>query len=54
MKESRRKDRAIPKEKAIALLKKAEYGVPSTVDEDGTPYGVPLNFCVIDHSIYFH
>lgn len=54
MKEMRRKDRAVTKEKAIALLSKAEYGVLSTVSEDGKPYGVPLNFCIIDHSIYFH
>ncbi len=54
MKELRRKDRAIPKEEAIALLNKAEYGVLSTVTEDGKPYGVPLNFCFIDQCIYFH
>lgn len=54
MKELRRKDRAITEEEAIALLNKAEYGVLSTVSENGEPYGVPLNFCVIDHCIYFH
>ena len=54
MKEMRRKDRAITEEEALALLNKAEYGVLSTVTENGEPYGVPLNFCVIDHCIYFH
>jgi nitroimidazol reductase NimA-like FMN-containing flavoprotein (pyridoxamine 5'-phosphate oxidase superfamily) len=54
MKELRRKDRAITEEEAIALLNRAEYGVLSTVTENGEPYGVPLNFCVIDHCIYFH
>lgn len=54
MKELRRKDRAIPQEEAIAILKKAEYGVLSTISENGKPYGVPLNFCIIDHCIYFH
>ncbi len=54
MKELRRKDRAITEEEALALLNKAEYGVLSTVTENGEPYGVPLNFCVIDHCIYFH
>ena len=54
MKELRRKDRAITKEEAIALLNKAEYGVLSTVNENGKPYGVPLNFCIIDLCIYFH
>ena len=54
MKELRRKDRAITEEEAVALLNKAEYGVLSTVSENGKPYGVPLNFCVINHCIYFH
>jgi len=54
MRELRRKDRAIPHEEAIAILNKAEYGVLSTISEDGEPYGVPLNFCIIDKCIYFH
>jgi uncharacterized protein len=54
MKELRRKDRAITEEEANALLDKAEYGVLSTVSENMEPYGVPLNFCFIDHCIYFH
>ena len=54
MKEMRRIDRAITEEDARALLNKAEYGVLSTVTEDGKPYGVPLNFCVIDCCLYFH
>ena len=54
MKELRRKDRAITEEEAISLLNKAEYGVLSTVSENGKPYGVPLNFCVIDDCVYFH
>jgi hypothetical protein len=54
MRELRRKDRAITEEEAIALLNKAEYGVLSTVNENGKPYGVPLNFCIIDLCIFFH
>ena len=54
MKQLRRKDRAIPQEEAMAILNKAEYGVLSTVSEDRIPYGVPLNFCIIDGYIYFH
>ena len=54
MKEIRRKDRAITEKAAMDLLEKAEYGVLSTVTENGKPYGVPLNYCVIDHRIYFH
>lgn len=54
MRKLRRKDRAITDKEAIAILDQAEYGVLSTVSADGKPYGVPLNFCVIDHCIYFH
>jgi len=54
MKEMRRKDRAITEEEAISLLSKADYGVLSTVTENGKPYGVPLSFCVIDQCLYFH
>lgn len=54
MKELRRKNRAITKERAVNLLNNAEYGIMSTVTETGEPYGVPLNFCFIDHCIYFH
>ena len=54
MREIRRKDRAITQEESEALLIRAEYGVLSTVSKNGEPYGVPLNFCVIDGGIYFH
>ena len=54
MREIRRKDRAITQDEATALLNKAEYGVLSTVSKQGEPYGVPLNFCIIDNDIYFH
>lgn len=54
MRDLRRKDRAITNDEAIAILNRAEYGVLSTVSPDGKPYGVPLNFCIVDHCIYFH
>jgi nitroimidazol reductase NimA-like FMN-containing flavoprotein (pyridoxamine 5'-phosphate oxidase superfamily) len=50
----RRKDRAISEAQAKALLTKAEYGILSTVSVDGQPYGVPLNFCILEKFIYFH
>jgi nitroimidazol reductase NimA-like FMN-containing flavoprotein (pyridoxamine 5'-phosphate oxidase superfamily) len=50
----RRKDRAISEAEAWELLNRAEYGILSTVSDDGQPYGVPLNFCVIENSLYFH
>jgi nitroimidazol reductase NimA-like FMN-containing flavoprotein (pyridoxamine 5'-phosphate oxidase superfamily) len=54
MNELRRNDRAMPQDEALALLDKAEYGILSTVSENSEPYGVPLNFCFSDNSIYFH
>ena len=54
MKKMRRKELAVTEEESIVLLSKAEYGVLSTVSENGIPYGVPLNFSMIDQCIYFH
>lgn len=54
MRNMRRSDRSIEKEEALHILKKSEYGVLSTVGPDNQPYGVPVNFCIIDNSIYFH
>lgn len=52
----RRKDRIMPVDKALELLRHGAYGVLASVDEQGQPYGTPLSF-VYDHKnqkIYFH
>lgn len=54
MKPVRRKDREITTEKATAILDIAEYGVLSTVGNDGQPYGIPLNYVYKNNAIYFH
>ena len=54
MKKLRRKDREISQQEAVELLVKAEYGVLSTVGNNGQPYGVPLSYVYKDNSIYFH
>ena len=54
MKPVRRKDREIETSEAFYLLSTCEYGVLSTVDKIGQPYGVPLNYAYINNSIYFH
>ena len=54
MTELRRKDRAIPEAEAKALMNEVEYGILSTVSVDGQPYGIPLNFCIIENYLYFH
>ena len=51
----RRKDRQMNHQDTLELLQQAEYGVLSSVDAEGQPYGVPVNF-VFDgkETIYFH
>jgi nitroimidazol reductase NimA-like FMN-containing flavoprotein (pyridoxamine 5'-phosphate oxidase superfamily) len=50
----RRKDKAVDRDAAIHLLQTGEYGVLSTVDAQGQPYGVPLNYVFHDGGLYFH
>ncbi len=50
----RRKDRQLTNEDAIKLLQKGEYGILSTVDKDGIPYGIPVNYAFEKNIIYFH
>jgi hypothetical protein len=54
VRELRRKDRGMTGSEARDLLERGEYGVLSTRGPDGAPYGVPLNYCVIDGAVYFH
>ena len=42
--ELRRSDRAMSEQESVALLRRALVGRIGTVDADGTPYVVPLNF----------
>jgi nitroimidazol reductase NimA-like FMN-containing flavoprotein (pyridoxamine 5'-phosphate oxidase superfamily) len=53
-KEMRRKDRQLEKAEAEQLLKKCEYGILSTVGENGYAYGIPLSYVYINDAIYFH
>lgn len=41
-------------DEALAILGQAEYGVLSTVDKDGYPYGLPLHHIVLNNAIYLH
>jgi nitroimidazol reductase NimA-like FMN-containing flavoprotein (pyridoxamine 5'-phosphate oxidase superfamily) len=52
--EMRRKDRAASRDEAFTFLDKAPYGVLSTVDCDGVPYGVPLSLARDGDWLYFH
>jgi len=50
----RRKDKAMQDGDIIGLLQNGEYGVLSTVDGNDQPYGVPLNYVLMNNCIYFH
>jgi nitroimidazol reductase NimA-like FMN-containing flavoprotein (pyridoxamine 5'-phosphate oxidase superfamily) len=53
-KKMRRNDRQCTEECAVAILEKCEYGVLSTVSQDGYPYGVPLSYVYKNSCICFH
>ena len=50
----RRKDRQLDDAAAMALLKRGEYGILSTSDQHNRPYGIPVNYVVMEGSIFFH
>jgi nitroimidazol reductase NimA-like FMN-containing flavoprotein (pyridoxamine 5'-phosphate oxidase superfamily) len=50
----RRKDRLITNAETSSILERGEYGILSTVSSNKEPYGVPLNYCLIDECIFFH
>jgi possible 5-nitroimidazole antibiotics resistance protein, nimA-family len=49
-----RANRKVSYTQARQILEKAEYGVLSTICDDGLPYGVPLSFVLSGNAIYFH
>jgi nitroimidazol reductase NimA-like FMN-containing flavoprotein (pyridoxamine 5'-phosphate oxidase superfamily) len=52
--EMRRKDRQISNEEAYSIIDKASFGTMATVDSDGIPYAVPLDFVRGGDFLYFH
>lgn len=51
----RRQDRLLDEERAKELLRTAEYGVLSMVDDDNQAYGIPVNFIWDgEDKIYIH
>lgn len=50
----RRQDRQLTQAEAYALLERCEYGVLSTVGEDGQPYGVPMSYALEGDILYLH
>lgn len=52
--EMRRKDRQLSEQDARQVLEQGEYGILSTADKSGIPYGVPVSYVYKDGIIYFH
>jgi uncharacterized protein len=52
--ELRRKERALIDPETMEILQRGEYGILSTCDPDGQPYGIPLSYCLHNGAIYFH
>jgi nitroimidazol reductase NimA-like FMN-containing flavoprotein (pyridoxamine 5'-phosphate oxidase superfamily) len=50
----RRKDREMDKDFAYSVIDKAVFGTLATVNEDGTPYCIPVSIARKDDKIYFH
>ena len=54
MKTMRRKDREKSKEFALDVVDKCAYAVIATVNEDGSPYCIPLSIARDGEWLYFH
>jgi len=52
--EIKRTEKRLSDGDTLEILKAGDYGVLSTVGEDGTPYGVPLNYVFDQKKILFH
>ena len=51
----RRRDRLLSEQRATELIRIAEYGVLSMIDEDGLPYAIPVNHVWDgEDSLYIH
>jgi len=50
----RRADKEKGPDDITRILKEGEYGVLSTLGENGYPYCTPLNYTYINGNIYFH
>lgn len=51
---TRTKKQLMDREKTMALLQRAQIGHLATVDQDGAPYVVPLQFVAFEDVIYLH
>lgn len=47
-------DRELDLEDALHILDNGQYAVISTVDPDGSPYGVPMSYAMLDGRMLLH
>lgn len=50
----RRKDRQRDAQFALDVIRDCEYATLATVNEDGTPYCIPISPVLLEGDIYFH
>ncbi|MDO4311917.1 MAG: pyridoxamine 5'-phosphate oxidase family protein [Eubacteriales bacterium] len=50
----KRKDREVSKERCMEVLKSCQYGIISTLGENGYPCGTPFSHVADDEKIYIH
>lgn len=50
----RRKDREMDRDFALSILDKCEWAVLGTVNQDGTPYCIPVSIVRNGEYLYFH
>ncbi|MBR4069064.1 MAG: pyridoxamine 5'-phosphate oxidase family protein [Clostridia bacterium] len=50
----RRKDRAMPREECMKVLRDASTGVLALSGDDGYPYALPINYVFHDDKLFFH
>lgn len=54
MRELTKKQLQLPDEEALRILRNGESGVLATVDAEGWPYCVPVDYIAVDQVVYFH
>ncbi|MBR2491162.1 MAG: pyridoxamine 5'-phosphate oxidase family protein [Ruminiclostridium sp.] len=47
-------DRQLSPEDTLAILKKGDHGTLSVNGDDGYPYAVPINYIVVNDTVYLH
>ncbi|NMA23216.1 MAG: 5-nitroimidazole antibiotic resistance protein [Spirochaetales bacterium] len=50
----RRHQQQLDQEVSLEILRHSSSGVLSLIDEEGFPYGVPLNYVLYEGNLYFH